>query len=614
MPPRMLLSNRFPIRFKTMEQSRTFYAIDHEFIPLPEGVMPWGPTYSPDGNYILFHDYNGGKEWMVRSDGRGLKCITGSMAGRPDFLGGFYYLLDDKRMFLSNELGDTAVILECEPSVYHWESYRFMPIDLSGDGELGRLCLGRRTYHMAPDGKHLAYNILTPVGLVMTLCTLQRQTDRYVATEYYCLNPQGPLSREDGEQSHWCQGGTLSEFKAFCDGGRGMLFVTQGEGSNADQYKLDLETGHITRLTNDPEWDEDGAISPDGTMDVCASWRHMGQIDVLNQVPGSLPVNGFYLGAVIALYYVSSFPGFANDLQPWLNAQPLAPYGGGDCLTVNNIAGHPMWHPDSTRVLLQERCFTQPPENANERILEKGVAPSRLHIAKLRKAPTEPLPTVETRVGSWARPLSKYTANADFPGVHLLSGKVSGTARLTIEGNLLGCLNRVEYENFSNDGVHFVHGMEQVSGNAGDLLWQQQLTVVDKDGRQAGQTDIDLHFVKKCPVPPRNIPPMGLTGRAKTTWQGVTRVGLPGFGPKRATLPMASPLNIRTQIVNGQLEVYVSADVYGEVRPVCGAAVTFCKERRSTDGEGRVVFPAQNGTVEAEAGSNFIPATMDIYI
>lgn len=86
-------------------RQQPFYAIDHTHIPLPEGVMPWCPTYSPDGKYILFHDYNGGKEWMLFSDGTGLRCITGNMEGRPDFLGGFYYLLDEKRMFLSNELG-----------------------------------------------------------------------------------------------------------------------------------------------------------------------------------------------------------------------------------------------------------------------------------------------------------------------------------------------------------------------------------------------------------------------------------------------------------------------------------------------------------------------------
>lgn len=424
------------------------------------------------------------------------------------------------------------MILECEPSVYDWTSYAFVPIDLSADAQLQRPCLGRRTYHMAPDGKHLAYNILCPVGLVMVICTLERTSERYVATEYYCLNPHGPESSNDPDQAHWVNGGTLCEFKAFCDGGRGFLFVTEGEGGNIDQYHCDFATGNVTRLSFDPDWDEDVARSPDGKHTVCASWRHMGQLDVLNRVPGGLSLNSFYLGTVIAVQYVSSFPGFIHDLQPWLDDQPLSPYDGGGCITVNNIAGHPMWHPDSTRVLLQERSLTPPPQNANERILEKGMAPNRLHIAKLRKASSEPLPVVETRVGAWAGKLSEYRSNGDFPGEHLLSRKCSGMAKLRIEGNLLGCKNQVVYKEFSNDDRIFLSGVETVTGNPADLCWQQQFVVKDADGAQMGTTDIQLHFVKKDPVPPRNIPPIAVTGHASSTWKGVTRCGIPGFGPK----------------------------------------------------------------------------------
>lgn len=593
-----------------------FYAIDHEMIPLREGVMPWTPTYSPDGKYILFHDYNGGKEWMLHSDGTGLKCITENMEGRPDFLGGFYYILDDKRMFLSNELGDTAVILECEPSVYNWESYAFVPIDLSADAELGKHCLGRRTYHMAPDGKHLAYNILCPVGLVMVICTLNRKADCYVATDYYCLNPHGPKSFDDPDTEHWCNGGTLAEFKAFCDGGKGFLFVTEGDGGNIDQYKCDFATGNVTRLSFDPDWDEDGACSPDGRHTICASWRHMGQLDVLNRVPGSLPLNSFYLGAVIAVHYVSSYPGFANDLQPWLDDQPLSPYHGGRWITVNNIAGHPMWHPDSTKVLLQERILEQPPKNSNERVLGKGMAPNRLSIANLQKAPTEPIPIVETKVGSWAKRLSEYTANADFPGEHIIYGKFGGTAKLTVVGNLLNCKNHVVYQDFSNDGINFLSGTEIVNGNPADLCWQQQFAVKNADGMQIGTTDIDLHFVKKNPAPARNVPPMTVTGHASSTRNGVTRQGIPGFGPKPTTLPKPSPLNISVSIAEESIELYVWADVYGKTAPICGAEVNIGDQTYQTDESGKIVFqPIDNHiTIKASAGNNFYPAFTELYL
>lgn len=612
-----------------MDLDVPFYAIKHQYFDLPEGLMPWAPTFSPDGKYILFHDYNGGKEWVIKTDGSGLKCITGGMSGRPDFLGGFYYILDDKRMFLSNELGDTAVILECEPSLYAAESYRWMPIDLSDDQLAGKLCLGRRTYHMAPDGKHLAYNILRADGLIMVICTLERQPDKYVATDYYVLNPDGPASSDDRNSERWANGGTLSEFKAFCDGGRSMLFVSEGEGGSIDQYKRDLETGEVKRLTHDEDWAEDGAFSPDGESSVCASWRTMNQLNVLCQVPAGLPVFSLFIGAVVAVHYVSSYPGFANDLQPWLLSggkysskrrvgQPLVTYSGGDSISANNIAGHPIWSPDSTKILIQERSLTPPPKLANERVLEKGMAPNRLCVAHLQKAPTKPLPVVESKVGSWAKRLDEYHANADFPGVHEIDGHVSGIARLRNNGNLLSCDSAVIYENFSNDGINFVNGCESISGNVNDLSWKQQFSITDKSGRLIGKTDFDLRFVKKDPQPPRDIPPMVVYGHATSTWEGITRSGLPSFGAKTANFQQPAPLLIYTELFEDRLNVYITADIYGDVRPVCGAEVSFCGECAVTREDGMVTFarPAftqEKKVIKASAGNTFLPTCTEVY-
>jgi hypothetical protein len=49
---------------------------------------------------------------------------------------------------------------------------------------------------------------------------------------------------------------------------------------------VDLATGKRHRPTTGPDWDEDGAVSPDGVYLVTASWRTMHRIDVLG---GMLP-------------------------------------------------------------------------------------------------------------------------------------------------------------------------------------------------------------------------------------------------------------------------------------------------------------------------------------
>ncbi|HTX47565.1 MAG TPA: hypothetical protein VMD48_14880, partial [Solirubrobacteraceae bacterium] len=132
-----------------------FYAIQREYIKVPAGVMPWGPSWAPDGKHILFEDYHHGGEWLANANGTDVHCLTCSWHDNPDIIGGFSYIFpDNKRMFLANELGDTVDVLECAPNLYDCASHKWLPVDLSGDTATAEPDLGRRTYHLAPDGVH----------------------------------------------------------------------------------------------------------------------------------------------------------------------------------------------------------------------------------------------------------------------------------------------------------------------------------------------------------------------------------------------------------------------------------------------------------------------------
>jgi hypothetical protein len=80
------------------------------------------------------------------------------------------------------------------------------------------------------------------------------------------------------------------------------------------------------------------------------------------------------------IYYVSSRPGFACDLQPWLLpatgdrsgalvGQPLNPYGGGQTIAGNDLEGQQVWSPDSTRVRHEQLPASEgpSPERADHR-------------------------------------------------------------------------------------------------------------------------------------------------------------------------------------------------------------------------------------------------------
>ncbi len=66
-----------------------FYAVQREYVKVPRGVMPWDPSWSPDGRHILFEDDNHGGEWLTDADGTHMHCLTCEWTDNPSIIGGF---------------------------------------------------------------------------------------------------------------------------------------------------------------------------------------------------------------------------------------------------------------------------------------------------------------------------------------------------------------------------------------------------------------------------------------------------------------------------------------------------------------------------------------------
>lgn len=97
-----------------------FYAIQHETIPLPEGVFPYAPNWSPDGASIVFNDYNGGQQWVVDVATQVAKCVTCGLFGAIPFYTGFAYIFPgNQKLFVANQLGSDVYILECENTIFN---------------------------------------------------------------------------------------------------------------------------------------------------------------------------------------------------------------------------------------------------------------------------------------------------------------------------------------------------------------------------------------------------------------------------------------------------------------------------------------------------------------
>lgn len=612
----------------SIDYSASFSPIYHDYVSLPTGVMPWAATWSPDGSHILFTDYNDnrGNEWLVSVNGPTSYgtpvCLTCSMTDRPQLTGNFSYVFpDNKRMFLANELGDLAYVLECAPSLYNCTSHQFFPIDLSADQNNLQPNLGRRTFHLAPDGVHLAYSMVRLDAIVMMVASLQKTAAGYAAVGYQVVNPPGPTGPLDMSAAARARGGQLYEFKTFVDGGRNAIVVGQPSFGNADMLKLDLATGQATRLTANPDWDEDGSLSPDGGLLLAESWRGMNRLSGLNVMPLSQPFSIYPLASLIAIYYASSHQGFGCDLQPWLLAgsgdkggslfgQPLAPYTGGNNITANNLAGLFVWSPDSTRVLIQERQLSAIPASANAYVQQKGTSPNRLLIARIDRPASAPVPAVTTTVGAWAKSPQAYQGVFALPGVYVIKGDKGGSAVVTLVGNVLAGQFTTLYNNFTNDGLNFLSGVElTVISTAGKAaLFTANLTSTDNTGKQTGGLTTNLLFTPILPTPGVGQPTVTKTGTLTSSFNGTTGAALPDVGACPDSFPKPAQLKMSLTAQGGQLSVKVTTSIFGDQRPVRHALVSVGSQQVQTDNTGLAVLtaPPSGAMIQAVAGDTFL--------
>lgn len=608
-----------------------FEPIYHDVIALPAGVMPWAPTWSPDGKHILFTDYNDnrGNEWIVEvksgSDYGKPVCLTCDMTDRPTLVGVFSYVFpDNKRMFIANELGDLAYVLECAPSLFDCTTHKYLTVDLTKDTPLTAPSLGRRTFHLAPDGEHLAYSMVRLDSLIMMVSRLEKTATGYAAVGHKVINPQGPSGPTDMSADNWANAGQLYEFKSFADGGAAALIVGEPTDGNADMLKVDLATGKTTRLTTHPDWDEDGSFAPDNSSLLVASWRGMNRLDAFSIMPLARPFTQYPAAAAVAIYYVSSHQGFACDLQPWLISakgdlggktmgQPVAPYRGGNTITGNNLAALSFWSPDSTRILVQERQLSDIPASANTYVKQKGTAPNRLLIARLDRAPTTPAPVVSSEPGAWAKTPTTHMGAYALPGVALVNGNKGGTALITYAGNVAAGNFTVLYDRFTDDGENFLDGISITTGSParGALLYNADLTSSDADEKPTGFLKANLIFSNKIPAPAVGEPPSTKSGTISAAYKGQTANGLPDVAACPDSFPKPSALKIATSRQGSAIKVRVTADIFGDVRPVTKAVIQIGGKTQKTDANGEALLSgiASGSGITATAGDTFLPAT-----
>jgi len=608
-----------------------FIPIDLETIPLPSGYAASTPIWTQDGEHLLFS--SGGQLHTVKEDGSELQCISCGLPNDPRIVPAaqeaFKDVFPDGRRVMWGDF-ERAFVLECAPSVLRCDSKTLLPVDVSGErgtglgGLLDPLILGSGVWHLAPDGEHIGWTASRLDTRPMLVARLERQSDRYVATDIKTVNPPGPRNGLDSNPVGWTNGGALYELKGFADGGASVTYVTSQFEGNPDLYKTNLATGQVTRLTGHPDWDEDSGDSPDGELMLLHSDRGMHRVDAAGLLPRRSFVD-YPISVNAAIYYVGHDEGFQCDLQPWLLpasgdgagrllGQPLAPYTGGDLHPQNNVPGRGAWNPDSTKVALTEMSYTT------------NLGSNRLLIARLKRRATRPQPVVSSAVGAWARAPGDYKGTIDSNALLVtVNGLHSGRAFLSHFGTIVAGNWSVTYDRYSDDGVTFVSGTESVIS---PLLSQTPATMradLTLSGARTGYMRADYTIGRLAGRPVAS-------GYVEAVVDGYRLAGnIPPIGPCRDRLPTVAPLDLRASVAAGSggtrvVTAHVEADSdpdgyaagsFGDRRPVAGAVVTVAGLSAETDarGDATIVVPAgSSGPLEvaASAGDTFTPTRTEV--
>jgi hypothetical protein len=626
-----------------------FERVNIDRISLPDEIVDASqPAYSHDGRHLLFFanaTTASGDLWLVGEDGSNPTNLTGGLSGKPSIPnpgeieqpGLIQPFPDGKRVFFG-PYGDPKV-LECTPSVVDCRSKQILDVDLDGARPAGGIipsggavsgpvlhgAFGARP-QLSPDGNYVMFSDIRFDAIeVMVLAKLKREGDHYATSDGKVLNPAGPTSPTDKNTKAWSDSTALFESKTFIDGGKAITYVQVGgeAGGNPDIWKLDLATGKRTRLTYNPDWQEDHGTSPDGTDNVVSiDSTNTRYLDYLSLMPYRSFFDAWEIAPIAQIAVAGAArracapfaprlnPG-SGDMRGKLAGQVIQPYKGGDIRPSGNYQGTNMWKPDGTAVALSTQSFKR-----------LGGAPY-LEVAKFPdRRPSKPLPTVSSAPGSWAPSNTEYHgalgANLDIT----LPGLKSGSVTIHYQQDFLTTVdNTATYENYSDDGKTFINGTDRVmrTGTSSGGGSTEVITHLVMSGAHTGSLDRDITYVTGDPGT--------IVGSTVATYDGATRRNLETPQDRcdsiRKRLPRAIGLKTRVKTGKGnKLTVKVSAAYRGagmderqlDKRPVLGAVVTAKGAKASTNKNGVATIKPKTGVtrIHVSAGVSFRPATIKV--
>lgn len=416
--------------------------VERVILEMPDGVKnPVNPRYSEDGQSIYFSGTPtaGGRTeiYQISIDGSHVECVTcgvstdetGNLAKPVPFTDG-----SGRVLVLVNVEGEAPRYSVLETGVNGKE---LVPVTTPDGG--GYIIDRQREMRPSPDGTHVLFTRIVvgqnnALQALPVVGTLTRTENGYEVTDARVVYATG-------------------EGKQWTPDGKGVIILGgQYDAGNVDDIIVNLETGEVTRLTANPDYDEDTDLSPNQQWIAIGSTRGLDALTPMTRIERQnfLPV---YVGAPVYGMYAQpinvSNQEWAVEVGDELEGENGIPlFDTGDGYAARSM---PSWNPDGTAVTFWESSVDDPTQ-------------SRLVIANL-KYTTSVGPVAADRSTpdpDWAPELGSYVANTTpLPAAGTYSGAKGGTAVVTETTDATGHTTRkVVYTDYVNEDGMILNGYE----------------------------------------------------------------------------------------------------------------------------------------------------------
>ena len=458
--------------------------VDSGVIPMPGDVNPQQASWDEAGERLLFNftssTTTGTQLGIIDLDGSDFRCLTCGTGLISGNLKVGQRLRDGQRLLVAgnNNANPRWNILECTPSVLDCQSAVMLPIQLPPNPDPTAPILQYRVPHVTYDDQWFIWTevrLRGPGGNLSAMGRLVRQADHYAVQDARVIAPPIPSLAIGTDPAVWRNFTQPFEAKeAVVRGGLDWVMAGTPGAGHYDNFAIDLTDGSVRPMTTHPDHDEGVNFSPDEQWAVVSSSRTDNRVEFL----GLLPRPPYIDWIAFSLHFVAiagapsdgvSPGGDPNErdcyLDPWMLDRwfERGDYVGQRLLTPadgwQSAAGGFEFSPDGTRLSITELQWRRltPPGTTLPGRLRIFTLPNREPIAPAAVVPivAAPEPTWAIRYEDWLVP--------DTFGITVIPGAAAGTATITNDfADTLSGSARVEFAGYSDDGVTFLDGVEEI--------------------------------------------------------------------------------------------------------------------------------------------------------